>query len=89
MDFFKSPDGKAQLVTLEYLNIVNQELKKLQLKTQSSFQSHKRNELVDFEKFLLPSLHHFRSQNSYISHNLAQLKWPVLRRNHKLLRKCC
>lgn len=61
----------------------------LQLKTQSSFYIHKINELVDFGKFVLLSLHHFRSQSSHIWQSLAQLKWPVLRRNHKLLWKCC
>lgn len=36
---------------------------------------------------MLPSLPHFRSQNSFIGHNLAQLKRPVLKSNCELLWK--
>lgn len=70
---------------LDYLNIVNWELKMLQLKTIQVFIFIKE---IDFGKFILPSLHHFRSQNSFIGHSLAQLR-PVLKKNHKLLWKCC
>lgn len=38
---------------------------------------------------MLPGLHHFTSQNSFIGHNLSQLKRPGLKRSHELLWKCC